>query len=120
MRKEIETQLNHLHLNLKPNWQVFKIDDRGLDFLGYRFFRNKTILRKRNALRIKRRVKRLTKRGVLVSDAQAIISYWGWLRKSNSFYFYNKNVKPFLSIKQARRILSDNAKQHTTNERIYH
>lgn len=120
MRKEIETQLNHLHLNLKPNWQVFKIDDHSLDFLGYRFFRNKTILRKRNALRIKRRAKRLAKREVLVSDAQAIISYWGWLRKSNSFYFYNKNVKPFLSIKQARRIVSDNAKQHPTNECIHY
>lgn len=120
MRKEIECQLNHINLRLKPNWQVFKVDDRGVDFLGYRFFRNKMILRKRNALRIRRRAKRLAKREVLVSDAQAIISYWGWLKKSNSFYFYNQHIKPYLPIKEARRIVSDNTKQHTTNQRIYH
>lgn len=60
------------------------------------------------------------KREVLVSDAQAIISYWGWLKTSNSFYFYDKHVKPYLQIKEARRIISDHAKQYTTNERIYH
>ena len=76
-----------MKLNIKGNWQVFRVDDRGVDFLGLRFFRKKTILRKRNALRIKRRAKKITKKQRLNSkDAAAIISYWGWIKRSNSYF----------------------------------
>lgn len=34
-------------LCLKENYQIFPIDDRGLDFVGFRIFRDHTILRKR-------------------------------------------------------------------------
>lgn len=42
-------------------WQVYRVDKRAVDFLGFRFFRNYTILRKSLALRIKRKVRRLSK-----------------------------------------------------------
>lgn len=118
VKVEIEKKLNNQGLKLKSNWQVFRIDDRGLDFLGLKFFRHKVVLRKRNALRIRRRIKRIAKRKPLVSDAQAVISYWGWLKKSNSFYYYQKHVKPYMTIKKARRLISENAKQCSANTSI--
>lgn len=110
-RIAVETYLNSIGLNLKGNWQVFKVNSRAIDFLGIRFFRDKTILRKRNALRIKRRMKRIRNKGYLnEKDASAIISYWGWIRRSNSYHFYHKNVKPIVTIELARRVVSTNAK----------
>lgn len=111
VRKSVEAYLNSIELELKDNWQVFKVKDRGVDFLGLRFFPHKTILRKRTALRIKRRIRKVAKKGCLnEKDASAIISYWGWIKRSNSFYFYHKYVKPVVPIKLAKKVVSINAK----------
>ena len=107
----IESKLKEIDLSVKENWQVFRVDARAVDFLGYRFFRNKTILRKRNALRIKRRVNKIKRKGYLNErDAQAVISYWGWIKSSNSYSFYHKNIKPVVTIKQAKKAVSECAK----------
>lgn len=111
-KKEIESILSGYSLSIKKNWQVFKVDDRGVDFLGLRFFRYKTILRKRNALRIKRRIKRIGKKKKLtLKDASAVISYWGWIKRSNSYNFYTQHVKQFIKIKKVRRFISENTKR---------
>lgn len=108
-RKEIENYLRNIKLNLKDNWQVFNVNKRAIDFLGLRFFRDKTILRKRNALRIRRRVNKIAKKGYLnEKDARAIISYWGWIRRSDSYLFYHKYVKPVVSINLAKKVVSIN------------
>lgn len=106
-RIAISDYLESIHLKLKGNWQVFKINKRDIDFLGFRFFRHKTILRKRNALRIRRRFKKIgKKKNLSYKDACAVISYWGWIKRSNSYGFYNKHVKPFISIGLARGVVS--------------
>jgi RNA-directed DNA polymerase len=111
VRVAVEQYLNSINLNLKDNWQVFKVNSRDIDFLGFRFYRNKTTLRKRNALRIKRRINKISRKGYLnEKDSFAIISYWGWIKRSDSFSFYNKYVKPFVGIKLAKKVVSVNAK----------
>lgn len=111
MRQEIDTYLRGIKLELKGNWQVFRVDDRGVDFLGLRFFRGKTILRKRVALRMRRRAKKIgKKRRLSARDAAAIISYWGWIKRTNSFRFYHANIKPHVKIETARKAVSRHAK----------
>lgn len=118
VRKLVETYLGSINLELKDNWQVFKVNDRGIDFLGVRLFRNKTILRKRTALRIKRRINKIKKKGYLnEKDASAVVSYWGWMKRSNSFNFYQRHVKPVIPIKIARKVVSINAKIRSHKER---
>lgn len=69
-------------------------------------------MRKKTALRIKRRVKNIFKKGrVTLSDAYAVISYWGWIKRTNSYNFYMKNVRPYINIKTAKKIVSDNARR---------
>lgn len=117
-RKSIELYLNGIKLSVKGNWQVFPIKSRDVDFLGVRMFRDKTILRKRNALRIKRRIKKIYNKGYLTEkDAAAVISYWGWLKKTDSYNFYHKNVKPYVPINRARKVVSNNAKIRNLNRR---
>ena len=110
-RKEIESYLKSIKLELKDNWQVFKVNNRGIDFLGFRFFRDKTILRKRNALRIRRRWSKIKKKGVLkFKDACAVVSCWGWIKRSDSYNFYNKYAKPIVSVGEAKKVVSEHAK----------
>jgi len=110
-RKVIDGYLSGIGLQLKDNWQVFRVDDRGIDFLGFRFFRDRTILRKRNALRIRRRLNKIRKKGCLsYRDACAVVSYWGWIKRSDSYRFYNRYVKSICSIGKAKRTVSRHAK----------
>ena len=109
-RKAIGDYLKGISLRLKPNWQVFKVSNRAIDFLGFRFFRSKTILRKRNALRIRRRFKKISKKKRLnFRDACAVISYWGWIKRSDSYKFYQA-IKSYVSLKDAKKVVSDYAK----------
>lgn len=111
VRIAVEGYLNSIGLRLKENWQVFRLKNRAIDFLGLKFYRDKTTLRKRNALRIRRRVRRIKRKGYLNDkDASAIVSYWGWIKRSDSYYFYHKYVKPIVPIKLARKVVSINAK----------
>ena len=51
---EIDNFLSKEKLTIKENWHLFKTESRPLDFLGYRFYRGYTTLRRSNFLRIKR------------------------------------------------------------------
>lgn len=94
-------------LKQKPNWQVFKTSSRPLDFLGVKIYRTHTTLRRANSLKIRRRAKKISKKSSMSEqDARTIIAYWGWIKSTNSYTFYNKNIKPYASIKSAKRILS--------------
>lgn len=117
-RKAIKQCLSDLGLEVKGNWQVFKVADRAVDFLGFRFFRGKTILRKRNALRIRRRIKKISKKKFLsYSDVCAVVSYWGWIKRSDSFRFYHKYIKPIITIGKAKKVVSYYAKIRNHSER---
>lgn len=118
VRIAVEAYLKSIKLTLKDNWQVFRMNSRALDFLGLKFYRDKTTLRKRNALRTRRRVRKIQKKGYLnEKDASAVISYWGWIKRSNSFYFYHKYVKPVVPIRLARKVVSINAKIRSNQKR---
>jgi retron-type reverse transcriptase len=66
-----------LKLTIKENYQVFPVDDRGIDFVGYVFFHTHTLMRKR----IKQNFARSLKRG---SNPQSIASYKGWASHCDS------------------------------------
>lgn len=118
VRKEVAEYCEDIKLSIKDNWQVFPVNKRDVDFLGIRFYRNKTTLRRRNALRIRRRVAKISKKGYLnEKDASAVISYWGWLKRTDSYRYYQKHVKPKASIKEARKVVSVNAKIRENNNR---
>ena len=116
IRKLIDEYLTTLKLKMKQDWQIFPVSNRAIDFLGLRFFRDKTILRKRNALRIRRRMAKISKKKIITrQDACAVVSYWGWIKRCDSFNFYNKYVKPKIDIAFAKNIISTYAKQSLRN-----
>jgi len=112
IRIAIDEYLGEIDLKLKQNWQVFKVSKRPIDFLGFKFYYGKTILRKKIALRIRRRINKICKKQDLnYKDACAVISYWGWIKRSNSYNFYHKYVEPNIKIIKARRVVSERGKR---------
>jgi RNA-directed DNA polymerase len=66
-----------LKLQVKGNYQVFPVEARGIDFIGYRFFHTHVLLRKR----IKRNFARMVR---LNPTLPSIASYLGWAKHCNS------------------------------------
>ena len=76
--KQIKTYLeSHLKLQVKQNWQVFPVQERGIDFVGYRFYHTHVLLRKS----IKKNFARMLRKN---PDPKSIASYNGWLKHCNS------------------------------------
>lgn len=91
-KKQLHEINKHFHkvlekyfdLRIKENWQIFSVDIRGIDFIGYRLFRDKTILRKR----IYKKARYVFSRGY---KHKALPSYYGWCKHANVKTFMNKH-----------------------------
>ena len=96
LRKEIDKYVtDNLNLEIKGNWQVFPTNVRGIDFLGYRFFRDYTLLRKRTLKNMKIRIKKINKKKILnYSDSCSLNSYCGWLKFCNGYRLKTKYLFP--------------------------
>jgi hypothetical protein len=73
---------NVLELNMKKDWQVFPLAKRGLDFLGYRFFRKYTLVRKSIVKKMKRAFRKKINH---LGDISRVMSYFGWIKHANTF-----------------------------------
>ena len=111
-RREIKSHLKTIGLEIKDDWQVYRLDKRPLDFLGFRFYRTHITMRKRNALRIKRRAKKIyKKRSLNYKDSAAMLSYLGWLKHSNSYNYYLKNIKPYVNINEMKEVVRNESRK---------
>lgn len=108
IREAVEEYLKGLKLQLNPSWQKFKVDSRGIDFLGYRFYHNKTILRRAVMLKITRKVKRTAKKKSWnPHNCKSILSSIGWFRHTNNYGCYQKWVKPYINVKKMKGVVSN-------------
>lgn len=95
---EIRAYFKTLQLKVKHNYQVFPVDSRGIDFLGYVFYHTHTRLRKSIKQKLCRRVAKLNKRKKQPTKAQykqQICSWWGWCKYCDSINLMNKLSKTF-------------------------
>lgn len=95
---EIRAYFCKLQLKVKRNYQVFPVDKRGIDFLGFVFYHTHTLLRKNIKQNLCRRVAKLNKRKKKPTKEQykqAICSWWGWCKYSDSIHFFNKLSNSF-------------------------
>lgn len=125
-RLKIKIYLAQLGLALKSNWQVNKFDfdvgranrkGQDLDFMGFRFFRDKTIIRKGICLRIRRRVMKVTyDPNSTIKDVKAVLSYLGWVKHTDSYNFYNEVFRTNLDIRKLRKMVSlyDRSERYST------
>lgn len=86
LRIDIQSYLSeNLNLKLKPNYQVFPIVSRGVDFIGYIFYHTHTMLRKRIKKNFCRCVAKLNRKVLTAKDYRIKICSWlGWCKYCNS------------------------------------
>ncbi|MBQ8511925.1 MAG: RNA-directed DNA polymerase [Clostridia bacterium] len=121
-------------LSVKGNWQIFRLDyvsrrdkrhhGRDLDFMGFRFFCDRTIIRRRNSLRIRRLARRIVKAGYAsIHRAWSLLSSLGWIQHTDSWNFDRRCVSGILSIPRLKRAVSKYSKriqkQKTQEESMY-
>lgn len=81
----LRQQLAGLRLEVKPNWQIFPVEARGVDFLGFVFRHGYILLRKRIKQHIFKACKRIRHAPMgLKAKRQAVASYIGWLKYTDS------------------------------------
>lgn len=97
---EVESYLkNNLNLRLKGNYQIFPSFVRGVDFVGYRIFKDFTLLRKTTCQQMKQKMTKLISKvqkgqEMNYSEWCSINSYKGWLKHCDSFRLTQKYIEP--------------------------
>lgn len=95
---EIRAYLHGLKLRVKRNYQVFPVEARGIDFLGYVFYHSHTLLRKSIKQKLCRRVAKLNKskkKPTKEQYKQQICSWWGWCKYCDSIHLTKKLQNSF-------------------------
>lgn len=77
----------NLNLTIKQNYQVFPVESRGVDFVGYRFFHGFTLLRKSIKAEMIKKLK--------TDNPKSAASYYGWLKHGNCFNLRTKYTKKY-------------------------
>lgn len=88
IKNVMEKHLNEIGLEIKGNWQIYPIDSRGIQFVGYRLYSDHTLIRKNIKKRMKRRATQMEQKlnagGHLNKhDMGTIASYEGILKWCN-------------------------------------
>lgn len=74
-----------LNLRLKSNYQIFPVDDRGVDFVGYRFYHTHVLLGKSIKIRLFKLIRRYQSGKIDKQELRRRMqSYFGWLKFCNS------------------------------------
>lgn len=114
MHRAIEDYLNtNLNLRIKENWQVFRFEYKGkgrpLDFMGWQFYRDKTILRKSIFIRIMRKARKVGKH-TTIKGAQGMISYMGYIKHTDTYLTYARYIRPYVNIGKLKKFTAKRAK----------
>lgn len=108
--------LGEIGLTIKDNWQVFLFDytdkdgkrhGRPIDFMGFKFYRDKTTIRKSIFLHACRLARRLHKKlHINWRDASQILSYFGWFKTTDTYKAFQKYIVSQISLNSCKKVMS--------------
>lgn len=115
-----------LGLQLKHNWQVYKMpylkdkterpkrsrEHRATDFVGFKFYRYKTTIRKSIFLRLLRNVRKLQKGNYTAKNCQAFMSYNGYLTHTHSEGVRRKYINGKIKINKVKEIIRNESRNY--------
>lgn len=80
-----------LDLVIKSNYQVFPVEKRGIDFIGYVFYHDHVLLRKTIKKNMMKKISFLNRKNITgMRRKTEIASYWGWIHQP---FVSSKNLK---------------------------
>lgn len=131
--KKINQFIAQMGLKLKDNWQIFRFSDidendedtyRFIDFMGFRFYKNRVIIRNKIMKKCTRKCKRVSKKEKpTVYQSRQVTSYFSWLNHTDSYNVYLDYVKPYIDYQKLRKRISKydrRRNEHFLQEIIVH
>ena len=86
--------VDRLNIQLKGNYQVFPVESRGIDFVGYVFYHTHILMRKSIKKRFCRKVAKLNKKNLDPKQYKILISpHLGWAKHCDSKNLIKKILK---------------------------
>ena len=89
--------------------QIINVTDSGipLGFMGFRFYRDHTVLRRSVMYKASRKAARIAKKeGLTIHDARQMLSYLGYVDCTDTYNMYLKWIKPKVSFQKLKRKVS--------------
>lgn len=124
--KAISEYLENIELHLKSNYQVFKFAytdkdgktrGRPIDFMGFKFYRDRTVLRRGIMLRAIRKALKLSKKTKLNwYECTQLLCYLGWFKYTDTYKVFERFIKPNVNIGDCKKIVS--LRQKRINKRL--
>lgn len=101
---EIREQLGTLKLEIKSNYQIFKVEDRSISFVGYKIYHDYTLIRKNIKHKMCKKVAAMNKlKHMTYSEyRQQVCSHIGWMKHCNGINLLKKMIKYHQLIEYAR------------------
>lgn len=96
----LKTYVESIGLEIKGNWQIYRVNIRGVAFVGYRYFRRFTLLSKKTARRLKEVCERILRKGkniICLRDFCAINSYIGLIKVADTRRLITKYIHPIVN-----------------------
>ena len=121
MKRRLDVVLRQdFGMRIKQNWQIYKFDyvdkkdgrrkGRFMDFVGMRFYRDHTTIRRKTFKRMMKVITDLTRKGIdQISrrEASTLIAYYGLMQRCDSIGVYMRRVRPHFPLKEVKRILRE-------------
>lgn len=77
---------------------------RDLDFMGFRFFRDRILIRKSIYMKMCRKARRIfKKKKPSIYELRQMLSYLGWIKQTNVYRAYEMYIKPFFDFGKAKK-----------------
>lgn len=128
----IKQWLGKIRLKMKGDWQVFRFEfikkngkrtGREVSAMGWLFYRNRVIIRKHTLIHIARMARKLNKKKVEKKKyplklCKGFISLMGWITHSDTYDWYLMYIKPLISVRAVKRIISKMDKEANKNARM--
>lgn len=95
--KELKSKIEELNVQIKPNYQIYKIETRGINFLGYIIKLDNIRLRKTIKHNFIKAVSKIDFDNLTERDCHVLGSYWGILSYANcrNLWYKYTGVKTF-------------------------
>lgn len=100
-------------LEIKDNYQIKEIDGNAIDMMGFKIYRTHVEIRGRIFLRVRRSFRRVRKR-ITLRIAKKCLSYYGYLKHTNSKRFQRK-WKVRNTIKKCKGVIRHESKIFATS-----
>lgn len=107
MLHKIMDYLKDMGLELNHKYQIFRFEKNGkyryLDFMGFKFYRNRTTLRKSILKRARRSAKIIaSKDKPTIHDCKRFMSYMGWMTHTDTYGYFAKYIGNIVDVRECR------------------